>query len=154
MAGARRLQRHANRSATGRPKIEPPTVLCLGPCQKGSRKQAYKVELRAARHDGRLKSQPETVYNAIVARLQEFKEGLLEWNALSRGKKTALEFLPVFESIVSEMEMAGMGKSDRDLLLGYLASIPPSNHSEVLKDRRSYQQADGSHVTRGVESGG
>ena len=35
-----------------------------------------------------------------------------EWRNLGRGKKTALEFLPQFEKIVSEMELAGMGKSD------------------------------------------
>ena len=41
------------------------------------------------------------VYGAIVERLQEFKEGLLEkqqrlnaeWRTLARGKKTAMEFL-------------------------------------------------------------
>ena len=30
----------------------------------------------------------------------------------------ALEFQPVFESLAAEMEMSGMGKSERDLLLG------------------------------------
>ena len=120
-------------------------VRTLGSCLKGSRKQAYKVELKAARHDGRLKQHPDIVYQSIIERLQEFKEGLLEkqqrlngeWMALSRGKKTALEFLPVFEALVSEMELSGMGKSDRDLLLTYLSLIPPAYRADVLKDRRA-----------------
>ena len=53
-------------------------VHTLGSCLKGSRKHAYKVELKTARHDGRLKEHPDAVYSAIIARLQEFKEGLLE----------------------------------------------------------------------------
>ena len=121
-------------------------VRTIGSCLKGSRKQAYKVELRTARQDGRLKEHPDAVYASIIARLQEFREGLLEkqqrlngeWKNLSRGRKTALEFMPVFESLVSEMELAGMGKSDRDLLLGYLGLIPPNHRPDVLKDRRSY----------------
>ena len=93
-------------------------VRCIGSCLKGARKQAYRVELRAARHDGRLKEAPEEVYRQIILRLQEFKEGLLEkqqrlnaeWRVLARGKRSALEFLPVFENTVAEMEMAGMGQ--------------------------------------------
>ena len=73
-----------------------------------------------------------------------------EWKTLSRGRKTALEFMPVLESLVSVMELAGMGKTDREFLLGYLGLIPPylglipSNHRpDVLKDRRAYPMADG-----------
>lgn len=109
-------------------------VRTLGGCLKGSRKQAYKVELKAARHDGRRKEHPDAVYISSVERLQDFKEGLLEkqqrlsgeWKILTRGKKSALEFLPVFEALASEMELSGMGQSDRDLLLGCLALIPPA----------------------------
>ncbi|MDA8582659.1 hypothetical protein N9L68_00470, partial [bacterium] len=124
----------------------------LGNCLRCSRKQAYQVEVKSARHDGRLKDHPDAVYGAIVARLQEFKEGLLEkqqrlngeWKVLARGKKSALEFRPILESLVSEMELSGMGKSYRDLLLGYLARIPPAHRSDVRKDRRGYTSVDGS----------
>ena len=76
-----------------------------------------------------------------------------EWKALTRGKKSALELLPVFEALVSEMELSGMGKSDRDLLLTYLALIPPAYRADVLKDRRAYTLADGSPSgLRGVET--
>eukprot|EP00974_Lingulodinium_polyedra_P111231 10758573-Lingulodinium_polyedra.AAC.1 len=92
-------------------------------------------------------------------RLLEFKEGLLErqqrfnneWKTLSRGRLSALEFQPVFEGLVSEMEMAGMGKPDRDLLLGYLALIPPLHRGDVLNDRRTYVRPDGQPEVRGVE---
>ena len=54
---------------------------------------------------------------------------------------------------VSEMELAGMGKSDRDLLLGYLGLIPANHRPDVLKDRRSYANADGTmSVPRCVET--
>eukprot|EP00974_Lingulodinium_polyedra_P014501 1404028-Lingulodinium_polyedra.AAC.1 len=50
------------------------------------------------------------------------------------------------------MEMAGMGKPDRDLLLGYLALIPPLHRGDVLKDRRTYVRPDGQPEVRGVET--
>ena len=53
-------------------------VRTIGNCLKGSRKQAYKVEVRAARQNGRLKEHPDAAYASIIARLQEFREGLLE----------------------------------------------------------------------------
>eukprot|EP00959_Pyramimonas_sp_CCMP1952_P177494 3710196-Pyramimonas_sp.AAC.1 len=45
-----------------------------------------------------------------------------------------------------------MGKSDRDLLLGYLALIPPARRAEVLKDRRVYQRSGAQPEVRGVET--
>ena len=71
---------------------------------------------------------------------------------MCRGEKTALAFLPVFESLVAEMEIAGMGKSDRDLLLGYLALIPPAHRGDILKDRRAYETADSICTVRGVST--
>ena len=60
--------------------------------------------------------------------------------------------MPVFEHIVAEMEMCGMGKSDRDLLLGFLALTPPAYRADVLKDRRSYAAIGGEQNIRGVET--
>ena len=90
-------------------------IRTLGGCLKGSRKQAYTVEVKAARQKGHFHMHPETVYNSLAKRLTEFKEGVLEkqqrlsreWAELKRGKKTALEVLPIFDSMVSEMELAG-----------------------------------------------
>ncbi|CAK0835569.1 unnamed protein product [Prorocentrum cordatum] len=135
-------------------------VRVLGTCLKGSRQRAYKVELQQARRSGRLSADPDEVYQSLKERLMEFKEGLLEkqqrlnaeWRTLSRGKMSALEFQATFENIVAEMELAGMGKSDRDLLLSYLALIPPSHRAEVLKDRRVYQRSGAQPEVRGVET--
>ena len=64
-----------------------------------------------------------------------------------------MEFLPVFESLLAKMELAGMGKSDRDLRLTYLALIPPGHRPDVLKVRRSYPLSDcTTSATRGVET--
>ncbi|CAK0840013.1 unnamed protein product, partial [Prorocentrum cordatum] len=135
-------------------------VRVLGTCLKGSRQRADKVELKQARRSGRLAADPDEVYQSLKERLMEFKEGLLEkqqrlnaeWRTLSRGRMSALEFQATFENIVAEMELAGMGKSDRDLLLGYLALIPPAHRAEVLKDRRVYQRSGAQPEVRGVET--
>ncbi|CAK0865466.1 unnamed protein product, partial [Prorocentrum cordatum] len=135
-------------------------VRVLGTCLKGSRQRAYKVELKQARRSGRLAADPDEVYQSLKERLMEFKEGLLEkqqrlnaeWRTLSRGKMSALEFQATFENIVAEMELAGMGKSDRDLLLSYLALIPPAHRAEVLKGRRVYQRSGAQPEVRGVET--
>ncbi|CAK0832647.1 unnamed protein product [Prorocentrum cordatum] len=135
-------------------------VRVLGTCLKGSRQRAYKVELKQARRSGRLAADPDEVYQSLKERLMEFKEGLLEkqqrlnaeWRTLSRGKMSALEFQATFENIAAEMELAGMGKSDRDLLLGYLALIPPAHRAEVLKDRRVYQRSGAQPEVRGAET--
>ena len=122
---------------------------------------AYRVELKQARHAGRLAADPDEVYRSLKDRLLEFRESLLdkqqrinaEWRTLARGKMSALEFQASFESVVAEMELAGMGKSDRDLLLGYLALIPPGHRAdEVLKDRRPYHRPGVEPDTRGVET--
>ena len=97
-------------------------------------------------HAARLAADPDEVYARLKERMMEFKEGLLEkqqrlngeWRTLSRGRQSALEFQATFENIVSEMELAGMGKSDRDLLLGYLAATPQRYRAAVLGDRRVY----------------
>ena len=60
---------------------------------------------------------------------------------------------PLFEQTVAELELAGLGMSDRLLLLGYLRKVGPGFRQEILKDRRSYRTPEGSETTRGVGSG-
>ena len=106
-------------------------------CLKGSRAKAAKVEIKSCR--ARSIDDQREVWDKIRLRLMEFQEGLLErqqrldkeWQTLSRGKKSALEFAPLFESQVAEMELAGVGKSDRDLLLRYLATVAPAHLSLI-----------------------
>ena len=98
---------------------------CLGQCLKRSRHKVYKVVIKESRLCGRLKEDPGAVYDLVRERLMEFKEGLLErqnrvdqeWMALTKGSLSVLQFLPRFEAAVSELELAGLGKADRELLL-------------------------------------
>ena len=53
-------------------------IRTLGECLKGSRKQAFTVEVRSARAKALIQSNPEFVYQSLVERLGEFKEGLME----------------------------------------------------------------------------
>ena len=107
-------------------------VRCIGQCPRGSRRQACQVEVRAARHGGRLKADPEGTCQRILPRLHEFRESLMEkqhrLNAersnLARGRRSALEPLPVFEHRVADMETSGPVKSDRGPRTGYLALSP------------------------------
>ena len=43
----------------------------------------------------------------------------------------------MFEHIVAEMEMCGTGKSDRDLLSGFLALTPLAYRSDVFEGQQS-----------------
>ena len=103
----------------------------LGSCLKQSRQKVYRVVTKAARRTGELERDPGAVYQQIVLRLQEFKEGLIEkqtrisreWDALTKGKLTALQFLPLFEHLVSELELCGLAKGERELLLLSLIHI-------------------------------
>ena len=39
-----------------------------------------------------------------------------EWDSLWKGQKTALQFEAAFEESVTDLEIAGIGKSQRELL--------------------------------------
>ena len=39
------------------------------------------------------------------------------WGSLSKGRLAALQFLPLFEHLVSELEPCGLTKGERELLL-------------------------------------
>ena len=48
------------------------------------------------------------------------------------------------------MELAGLGKNDRELLLAYLQKVGPANATEIQKDVRSWDNAGGPPSTRRV----
>ena len=56
---------------------------------------------------------------------------------------SGLQFLPRFEHAVAELEFAGLGKSDRELLLGYLRRLGNPYRAEILKDKRAYAVPSG-----------
>eukprot|EP00969_Alexandrium_andersonii_P046367 2035033-Alexandrium_andersonii.AAC.1 len=45
---------------------------------------------------------------------------LAEHEALWKGSKTAHQFEALFEEAITELELAGRGRNDRELLLTYL----------------------------------
>eukprot|EP00973_Karenia_brevis_P063124 8776175-Karenia_brevis.AAC.1 len=55
---------------------------------------------------------------------------LTEYEALWKGNKTAHQFEAQFEEAITELELAGLGKNDRELLLAYLQKVGPANATE------------------------
>eukprot|EP00969_Alexandrium_andersonii_P070937 3132494-Alexandrium_andersonii.AAC.1 len=50
---------------------------------------------------------------------------LAEYEALWKGNKTAHQFEALFEEAITELELVGLGKNDRELLLTYLQKVGP-----------------------------
>eukprot|EP00969_Alexandrium_andersonii_P015955 698338-Alexandrium_andersonii.AAC.1 len=55
---------------------------------------------------------------------------LTESEALWKGNKTAHRFEAQFEEAITELELAGLRKNDRELLLAYLQKVGPANATE------------------------
>ena len=73
---------------------------------------------------------------------------LSEWDGLWKGQKSAHQFEVVFEEAVTELELAGLGKNERELLLGYLQKVGLQTAAEVQKDVRTWKNADGTTSAR------
>ena len=73
-----------------------------------------------------------------------------EWDNLWKGNRSALQFEAVFEEAVTELELAGLAKIERELLLGYLQKIGPQLAAEVQKDVRVWRDVDGTESSRRV----
>eukprot|EP00969_Alexandrium_andersonii_P074049 3265597-Alexandrium_andersonii.AAC.1 len=58
----------------------------------------------------------------------------------------------MWESVIAELELRGLAKSDRELLLGYLKRVGNTSRMEILKDRRPYRLPGGGEETRQVRS--
>ena len=135
-------------------------IRVLGQCLKQSRQKAFKVVTKAARQSGELNRDPEAVYNCICQRLMEFREGLIEqqtrvdrdFENCTKGRLSAMQFLPVWENVIAELELKGIGKSERELLLGYLKRVGQNVRTEVLKDRRAYPLLGGGEEVRQVRN--
>ena len=69
-----------------------------------------------------------------------------------RGNRTGLQFKPLFEHGIAELEKAGVGKSDRDLFLAYLKKCGENMMNVILKDRREYIARDGERSTRAPDT--
>ena len=104
--------------------------------------------------------EPDQVFAVIKTRLMRFSESDLERqmrvkgerDQLWKGQKTGLEFEAGFEEAITELELAGLGKSKLDLKLDYLAKVGVALAAEILKDSRMWDNDDGSKSVRKVES--
>merc|ERR1712122_76535 len=89
------------------------------PCLQGTKLKIYKLLNEKHRKLGLLDKEPDQVFSVIKARLMRFSESDLErqmrvkgeWDQLWKGQKTALEFEAGFEEAITELELAGLGKS-------------------------------------------
>lgn len=120
----------------------------LRSCLKQSYAGIYKVEKDKAQMSGEFTADPAAVLKRVHERTLEFEETTLEqqqradreWDALARGKRTGLQFKPLFEHAIAELEKAGIGASDRGL---FLSSCGEGMWAVILKDRREYVGAAG-----------
>ena len=125
-------------------------------CLRGSKEKIYKLIYRKHRRLGTVDEDPEEVFQEIRARHMKFTETpmerqmrvLGEFDALWKGQKTAHQFEAAFEEALTELELAGLAKNDRELLLAYLQKIGAKLAAEVQEDVRAWKGADGREVSR------
>ena len=130
----------------------------LSSCLKGSREKTYKVLHKKHRLLGDVEANPGMVFNIIKTKLLRFIETPLEkqmrvineWDNLSKGKLSALQFEPQWEEKLAELETAGLGRNERELMLNYLGKIGPQMQSDIMKDMRAWPDGTGGMVTRRV----
>ena len=103
----------------------------LASCLKGSREKTYKMLRKKHRLLGDVEADPGMVFGVIKAKLMRFVEGtqekqmreLKEWEDLSKGKKSALQFEPLWEECLAELEAVGLARNERELKLNYLSKV-------------------------------
>ena len=94
----------------------------LGQNLKQSRHKAFEVLMKESRQSGAYTENPEEVLRSAWERLMEFQEDMIEkqtrvrreWASLVKGNMSCVQFLPRFESIVSELVLVELGKPDRE----------------------------------------
>ena len=132
----------------------------LATCLKGTKEKIYKLLVDKHRKLGTLEKDPDKVFDVVRTRLMRFSESDLErqmrakgeWDQLWKGNKTGLEFEASFEEAITELELAGLGKSKLDLKLDYLSKVGPSMAADILKDSRMWNNEDGSQTVRKAEA--
>ena len=73
-----------------------------------------------------------------------------EWDALWKGNLSGHQFEALFEEAITELELAGLGKNQRELLLGHVQKVGPQWAAEIQKDIRTWTSADGEVAVRRV----
>ena len=126
-------------------------LLTLGQCLKGGKNAIYTNLLKIARRTGQEKSNPQKVYDDVVARLNEFRESNLErqrrvqghFESIRKNRSSALEFLIVFEAAADELDTVGLHRCERELLLSYLDKVGDKARIDAMRDRRDYNDGAG-----------
>ena len=119
-------------------------LLALRARCRGSRLKAFTNIYRSAWKSGEILDDPESVYQRIknkhlvFAESREEKEVRIdaEHAALAKGRLSACQFEPLFESSISELESVGLGKTTRELCLSYLRKMPAHLQKEIRGDKR------------------
>ena len=119
-------------------------LLALRARCRGSRLKAFTNIYRSAWKSGEILDDPESVYRRIknkhlvFAESREEKEVRIdaEHAALAKGRLSACQFEPLFESSISELESVGLGKTTRELYLSYLRKMPAHLQKEIRGDKR------------------
>ena len=75
---------------------------------------------------------------------------LNEWDVFYKGKLSALQFEPIWEEHLDELESVGLGKSQRELLLIYLKKVGPQMAADIQKDQRMWPDGSGGTESRRV----
>lgn len=87
----------------------------------------------------------------VFAESREEKEVRVdaEHASLSKGRLSASQFEPLFESSISELESVGLGKTTRELYLSYLRKMPTHLQKEIRGDKRLWGTE---HTLRGPQT--
>ena len=138
-------------------------LVALKSCLKQSRADVFANQMKAARASGELERDPRAVYDKIMETILATRETSLEVQSVldkewasdaGKGRRTAHQFHPVFQKLVTDMEACGLGKSERELFLGYLRRMTPQVRADILKWRAEFpdRSAGGAPGIRGPET--
>jgi hypothetical protein len=131
-------------------------LLALKTTLRGSRAEIYDNVRKYCTEDGSFAKDPDKVYELIKNKLLTFRKtyeekqttALAEWTNLYKANLTALEFETRWEKVINKLKRYGLERQPQELLLGYYCKINSLTAKEIKKDRRIYQNADGSETVR------
>ena len=100
------------------------------------------------------------VYAKVIKEFQSFKESRAArqtrvdnaWDALTRGKRTAHQFLPLFRATIADFEKEGVGKSEQDYYMGYIRKVGQPWRGEIFRHLNMYPTGDGGKEFRSPQT--
>ena len=88
----------------------------------------------------------------VESNMEKQMRVLNEWEGLTKGKLSALQFEPQWEESLAELEAIGLARNERELCLNYLTKIGPALASDVQRDMRAWPDGKGGLVSRRVST--